>query len=57
MIVDPWGVVLATAPDARGHIVAELDFARLDEIRATLPVARHTAAPAAYAAGPLEAAA
>ncbi len=37
MIVDPWGVVLAQAPDAVGVIVADLDLARLDEIRSTLP--------------------
>ena len=29
MIVDPWGIVLAQAPDAPGHIVAELDLERL----------------------------
>ena len=40
MIVDPWGVVLAQAPDAVGVIVADLDLERLAEIRATLPVAR-----------------
>ena len=28
MIVDPWGVVLAQAPDGEGHIVAELDLER-----------------------------
>jgi deaminated glutathione amidase len=37
MIVDPWGVVLAQAPDAEGHIVAELDLDRQREIRAQLP--------------------
>jgi predicted amidohydrolase len=37
MIVDPWGVVLAQAQDAEGHIVAELDLARQREIRAQLP--------------------
>jgi predicted amidohydrolase len=37
MIVDPWGIVLAQAPDAEGHIVAELDLERLAEIRAQLP--------------------
>ena len=37
MIVDPWGVVLAQAPDGEGHIVAELDLARQQEIRARLP--------------------
>jgi deaminated glutathione amidase len=37
MIVDPWGVVLAQAQDAVGVITAELDLARLAEIRASLP--------------------
>ena len=37
MIVDPWGVVLAQAGDSVGVIVAELDLARLDAIRETLP--------------------
>ncbi len=37
MIVDPWGVVLAQAPDGEGHIVAELDLAAQGEIRAQLP--------------------
>jgi len=37
MIVDPWGVVLAQAPDGECHIVAELDLQRQREIRAQLP--------------------
>jgi deaminated glutathione amidase len=37
MIVDPWGLVLAQAPDAETFIVAELDFERLRRIRAKLP--------------------
>ena len=37
MIVDPWGVVLATAPDAETFVVAELDLERQAEIRRTLP--------------------
>ena len=37
MIVDPWGVVLAQAPDSEGYIVAELDLERQLEIRARLP--------------------
>jgi predicted amidohydrolase len=37
MIVDPWGIVLAQAPDEEGHIVAELDLKRQREIRARLP--------------------
>jgi predicted amidohydrolase len=37
MIVDPWGVVLAQAPDSDGVVLAELDLARQLEIRASLP--------------------
>jgi predicted amidohydrolase len=41
MIVDPWGVVLATAPDRECHVVAELDLAAQDAIRARLPALAH----------------
>jgi predicted amidohydrolase len=41
MIVDPWGVVLAQAPDEETVIVADLDFALLDRVRAHLPALRH----------------
>jgi deaminated glutathione amidase len=37
MIVDPWGVVLAQAPDAETFITAELDLGRLEEIRRSVP--------------------
>jgi predicted amidohydrolase len=37
MIVDPWGVVLATAPDEECFFAAELDFAVLDRVRESLP--------------------
>jgi predicted amidohydrolase len=37
MIVDPWGVVLATAPDAETFITADLDLDRQAEIRRSLP--------------------
>src|SRR3954464_7373647 len=37
MIVDPWGVVLATAPDTETLVVATLDLERQQEIRRTLP--------------------
>lgn len=38
MIVDPWGMVLAQAPDKTCVISAELDLGILKEIRRTLPV-------------------
>jgi predicted amidohydrolase len=37
MIVDPWGVVLAQAPDVETFVTAELDLERQAEIRRTLP--------------------
>jgi deaminated glutathione amidase len=37
MIVDPWGIVMAQAPDEEGHIVVELDLERQQEIRTQLP--------------------
>jgi deaminated glutathione amidase len=37
MIVDPWGIVLAQAPDGEGVITAELDAARLEDVRSRLP--------------------
>jgi deaminated glutathione amidase len=47
-IVDPWGVVLAQAPDAETFIAAELDLERQAEIRRTLPSLANRR-PAAYA--------
>jgi len=37
MIVDPWGIVLAAAPDEDTVITADLDLARLQRIRRDLP--------------------
>jgi deaminated glutathione amidase len=37
LIVDPWGTVLAQAPDEETVVVAELDRARLRDIRTKLP--------------------
>ncbi|MGA2319537.1 MAG: carbon-nitrogen hydrolase family protein [Solirubrobacteraceae bacterium] len=47
MIVDPWGVVLAQAPDREGHILAELDLEAQRDIRARLPALANRR-PAAY---------
>jgi len=41
MIVDPWGVVLAQAPDTECFVAADLDFASQDRIRGRLPSLRH----------------
>lgn len=45
MIVDAWGTVLATVPDGEGVAVADLDFARLEEIRERMPALRHRRLP------------
>jgi len=37
MIVDPWGLVLALAPDREGHIVADLDLEAQARTRRELP--------------------
>jgi predicted amidohydrolase len=37
MVVDPWGTVVAQAPDAVTVAFADLDFERLDRIRLELP--------------------
>jgi predicted amidohydrolase len=47
MIVDPWGVVLAAAPDRETVITADLDLDQLDDIRRRLPSLANRR-PAAY---------
>ena len=37
-IVDPWGVVLATAPDEECFVAADLDLAAQARVREALPV-------------------
>jgi len=41
MIVDPWGQILAQAPDREGIVVADLDFDYLDALRGRLPCLMH----------------
>ena len=41
MIVDPWGTILAQAPDGDGIIVADLDLAAQAQIRERLPALLH----------------
>jgi predicted amidohydrolase len=47
MIVDPWGVVLAMAPDRETHVVADLDLDQQTAIRRRLPSLANRR-PAAY---------
>jgi predicted amidohydrolase len=41
MVVDPWGTIVAEASDRVGVVVADVDRALVDRIRATLPSLRH----------------
>jgi deaminated glutathione amidase len=41
MIIDPWGLVLAVAPDKETHVIADLDMELLAGVRERLPVLRH----------------
>jgi predicted amidohydrolase len=41
MIVDPWGTVVCRVPDGVGVAVGEVDFARVDRVRARLPALAH----------------
>ena len=41
MIVDPWGQIVAMAPDGPGMALAEIDLDRVRRVRAAIPVADH----------------
>lgn len=41
MIIDPWGTILARAPDRPGVVFADLDSEHLEEIRRALPALDH----------------
>jgi nitrilase len=41
MIVGPWGEVLACREEGEGVVLAELDSARLAEVRQQLPALQH----------------
>jgi len=45
MIVDPWGRILARAPDMAAIIYAEIDLAYLQKIRQELPALTHRKLP------------
>jgi predicted amidohydrolase len=48
MIVDPWGIVLAVAPDREGHVVADLHLDAQERMRRELPALANRR-PVAYA--------
>ena len=37
MVVDPWGTVIAQAPDEEGIVLASLDFSRIEKVRRMIP--------------------
>ena len=41
LIVDPWGQVIAAAPEGPGLALAEIDLARVAEVRRAMPVDTH----------------
>ncbi len=41
MVVDPWGEVVAVLPEGEGVVTAELDVARIAQVRAQLPALTH----------------
>jgi len=41
MVVDPWGRVVAVAPEGPGVVLAEIDLDYLARIREELPVLSH----------------
>ena len=41
LIIDPWGLILAQAPDREGLILAYLDFAHLERLRREMPCLEH----------------
>lgn len=45
MVVDPWGETLQSLPEGEGLVVATLDAARLEQVRAKLPALSHRVLP------------
>lgn len=41
IVTDPWGSVVAELDENEGILTAELDFARLEQVRAELPLLKH----------------
>jgi deaminated glutathione amidase len=41
MIIDPWGVVLADAGETPGVAIAEINPARIEQVRRQMPSLQH----------------
>jgi predicted amidohydrolase len=46
LVVDPWGEIVAELPDGDGVLLAEIDPARVEDVREQLPSLRHRVDPA-----------
>jgi nitrilase len=41
MLIDPWGVIVASHAEGPGLVVGDVDPARIADVRAKLPALRH----------------
>jgi predicted amidohydrolase len=41
MVINPWGLVVAQAPDRVAHLTADIDLDYLDKVRASFPSLDH----------------
>ena len=41
VVVDPWGIIVAQAPDEETVIVADIDTSRVKKVRKQLPALKH----------------
>jgi deaminated glutathione amidase len=41
MVIDPWGDVISVLPEGDGVVLAEVDGARIDQVRTQLPALQH----------------
>ncbi len=41
LVVDPWGEILADGGEGNGLVIAEIDLARIEEVRSRIPVLAH----------------
>ena len=41
MLIDPWGEIVAVRDEGAGAVVGDIDLARIQEVRTSLPAWRH----------------
>ena len=52
MIVDPYGGIVAQRPEGAGVLIADLDLARVEALRATMPILEHDRGPRTWEHAP-----